>query len=262
MEVEIFEFETGGNRMHMIQKIIGLLLAVVVVIGLQTQTEASEKYQVIGHAALKALTDADLRNFLLVDSRNPEEYSEAHIPGAVNIPQKKMAEMVGLLPAEKSTRIIFYCNGVKCGKSRKAANMVIGLGYTNVWVYAEGMPVWEEMGYSFYKGGDYEKRIETTKITPLELKEIMDKEPGSLTVVDVRDAEEFNEDHIPGAVNLPLKNFAAGSDILDKEKIIVVYCNSGGRSYGAYRKLMKLGYKNIYQTIYADWKSAGLQVEG
>jgi hypothetical protein len=39
------------------------------------------------------------------------------------------------------------------------------------------------------------------------------------------------------------------------------YCNSGGRSYNAYRKLMKLGYKNINQSIFADWKEQGLPIE-
>jgi len=245
------------------KKIAGLLVLLLAVFGLQMLAFAGgDLYQVIGHAELKTKTDAELRDFLLVDSRNPEEYREAHIPGAVNIPQKKMEEMLGLLPADKTAEIIFYCNGVKCGKSKKAANRAAELGYTNLWVYAEGMPVWEEMGYSFYKGGDYEKRIETTIIAPLELQNMMQTQPGGVIVVDVRDLEEFNEDHIPGAINLPLKNFAAGSGILDKEKKIVVYCNAGGRSYGAYKKLMKLGYKNIYQAIYADWKETGLPVAG
>jgi len=44
------------------------------------------------------------------------------------------------------------------------------------------------------------------------------------------------------------------------EKAIVVYCNAGGRSYKAYRKLMKLGYKNIFQTLFADWKKAGYTI--
>jgi len=249
-------------EMQTIQKMAALLLLLTVVFGLPVHGVAGEeKYQVIGHAALKEKTDSDLRDFLLIDSRNPEEYREAHIPGAINIPQKKMAEMLGVLPGDKNTQIIFYCNGVKCGKSRKAADSAVDLGYTNVWVYAEGMPVWEEMGYSFYKGGDYEKRIETTKIAPVELQNLLETESGSITVVDVRDPEEFAEDHIPDAINLPLNNFASGSGILDKDKKIVVYCNSGGRSYGAYKKLIKLGYKNIYQTIYADWKEAGLPVE-
>lgn len=249
--------------MHNIQKVTGLLLLFFIVLGLQVQAVArDETHQIIGHAELKAKTDADLRNFLLVDSRNPEEFREAHIPGAVNIPQKKMDLLLGLLPTDKSAQVIFYCNGVKCGKSKKAAQKAIQLGYSNIWVYAEGMPVWEEMGYSFYRGEDYEKKIETTKVGPLELKKIMDTDPGSITVVDVRDPEEFAEGHIPGAINLPLKNFAFGSGVLDKKNKIVVYCNSGGRSYGAYIKLMKLGYKDINQAIFADWKEAALPVQG
>jgi rhodanese-related sulfurtransferase len=248
--------------MKNLRKVTGLIFILVFMLGNLTAAEAGEgTYKVIDHAALKAKVEADQRDFLLVDARNPEEYREAHIPGAINIPQKKIDAYQGLLPADKHSEIIFYCNGVKCGKSKKAAKKAIELGYSNVLVYAEGMPVWEEMGYSFYKGGDYEKKIETTKISPRELQQFMSREPDGIIVVDVRDPEEFKEDHIPGAINLPLKNFAAGSSILGKDKTIVVYCNSGGRSYGAYKKLMKLGYKKIFQAIYADWKGTGLQIE-
>ena len=66
--------------------------------------------------------------------------------------------------------------------------------------------------------------------------------------------------HIPGAINIPVASFASQSGILDKKKQIVVYCNSGGRSYNAYRKLMKLGYKKINHAIFADWKEEGLSV--
>ena len=248
--------------MRNFQKYTTVFLILVILLGINAPAYAAgESYQVMGHTALKAKIDSDRHNFLLVDSRNPEEYREAHIPGAVNIPQKNMDEMFGLLPSDKDFQIIFYCNGVKCGKSRKAAQKAQKIGYTNVWVYSEGMPVWEEMGYSFYKGEEFEKKIETTSIAPLDLQKTMAVEGNSITVVDVRDPEEFSQGHIPGAINLPLKNFAAGSGILAKENKIVVYCNSGGRSYGAYKKLMKLGYKNIYQAIFADWQEAGLPVE-
>jgi len=246
-----------------IKKITGLFVLVICTLVLQTAVYgADEGYRIIGHAELKAKIEADQRNFLLVDARNPEEYREAHIPGAINIPQKKIESYLGILPSDRNSEIIFYCNGVKCGKSKKAAQKVVKFGYTNVWVYAEGMPVWEERGYPFYKGADYEKKIETTIITPRDLEKIMAANPASVTVVDVRDPGEFTEGHIPGAMNLPLENFASGSGVLDKKKKIVVYCNSGGRSYGAYRKLMKLGYKDIAQAIFADWKEAGLPVEG
>ena len=248
--------------MRRLQNTMRMFLLAFMVFGLHTAAYAGEEtYQVIGHVELKAKVEADQRSFLLVDSRNPEEYRDAHIPGAVNIPQKKMADYLGLLPAYKNSEIIFYCNGVKCGKSKKAAKVAADLGYSNVWVFAEGMPVWEEMGYSFYRGADYEKKIETSKIAPRNLQNILAADAETVTVVDVRDPEEFNEGHIPGAINLPLNNFAAGSGVLEKEKTIVVYCNSGGRSYGAYKKLVKLGYKYIYQAIFADWKDAGLPVE-
>jgi len=218
------------------------------------------EYDGIGHVELKKMIDQDLREFVLVDARNPEEYKEAHIPGAINIPEKEFSRFTGLLPSNKNSMLIFYCNGVKCGKSKKSAKKALELGYAKILVYAEGMPVWEEMGYSFYKGTDYEKRIETTKLSPQQLNILMKTGNENIQVVDVRDKEEFTEGHIPGSVNLPLGEFALGSDMLDKKKSIIVYCNSGGRSYGAYRKLMRLGYKNIYQAIFADWKEQGLPV--
>jgi len=48
--------------------------------------------------------------------------------------------------------------------------------------------------------------------------------------------------------------------VLDKEKLVVVYCKSGERSYTAYRKLQKLDYSKIAQAILADWEEAGLPV--
>ena len=138
--------------------------------------------------------------------------------------------------------------------------MAAELGYKHLFVLHEGMPVWEEKGYAVYAGPDYEKKIETTKVNPQELKMLIESRPDTLTLVDVRDPQEFAEGHISGAVNIPSQTFAAGSAVLDKEKLIVVYCNSGGRSYTAYRKLQKLDYPKIVQAIFSDWTAAGLPI--
>lgn len=217
-------------------------------------------YGLIDHVEMKKLVDADSRNFMLVDARNPEEYRESHIPGAINIPQRKFEDFIGLLPTDKKMKLIFYCNGIKCGKSKKAAKQAIELGYANVQVFAEGMPVWEEVGFSFYKNGDYEKPIETSKINSIDLKNLIETQPEKIQIVDVRDPEEYAEGHIPGAINCPLKDFALQSEIIDKKKQVVVYCNAGGRSYKAYRKLMRLGYKKIAQALFVDWREARLPV--
>jgi rhodanese-related sulfurtransferase len=83
----------------------------------------------------------------------------------------------------------------------------------------------------------------------------------SAAKLKVPDPHEIAEGHIPEAINIPSNIFAAGSAVLDKEKLIVVYCKSGGRSYTAYRKLHKLDYSKITQAIFADWEAAGLPVE-
>jgi rhodanese-related sulfurtransferase len=217
-------------------------------------------FGLINTEELKKLLD-DGTQMTVVDARNPEEYQEVHIKGAISIPEKQFSEHLAQHPQDKSAKIVFYCNGIKCGKSKKAAQKAVEQGYSNVLVYAEGMPVWEEKGMPIYAGPDYEKRIETSKIAPQDLDALIKSNGANLTVVDVRDPDEFKAGHIPGAINIPVAAFASQSGALDKEKQIVVTCNSGGRSYNAYRKLQKLGYAKINQAIFADWQAAGLPVE-
>ena len=220
----------------------------------------SAGYKIIYSEQLKALVDSQAEDLLVFDARNPEEYQEVHIPRALNLPEKEFTQYRHLLPADPKRQLVFYCNGLKCGKSKKAAIKAAALGYQNILVYAEGMPVWEEMNYPIYAGPDYEKKVETTKLTPPELKKMLATAAGDYVIIDVRDEAEFAAGHIPGALNIPVSRLAAASGQLDKDQKIVVYCNSGGRSYLAYRKLMKLAYKNIYQTLFADWQEAGLEV--
>ena len=72
-----------------------------------------QSYEIIKTGELKAIWDAKPEDLLVVDTRNPGEYADVHIPGAINIPQKEFDEYCHLLPAEKNTRIVFYCNGFK-----------------------------------------------------------------------------------------------------------------------------------------------------
>ncbi len=77
---------------------------------------------------------------------------------------------------------------------------------------------------------------------------IMEKESGYV-ILDVRTAEEFQEKHIPNAINIP--NETIGRDEIkelpDKDQLILVYCRSGNRSKQASEKLVKLGYTNIVE---------------
>ena len=77
------------------------------------QESQDQPYKTIKTPELKAWWDAKLEDLLVIDTRNPEEFQNVHIPEAVNIPQKKFTEYKHLLPEGKITKLVFYCNGVK-----------------------------------------------------------------------------------------------------------------------------------------------------
>ena len=65
-----------------------------------------------------------------------------------------------------------------------------------------------------------------------------------LTIVDVRQPEEFNQGHIQGAQLIPLGNLANTMVSLPKSGKLVVYCRSGHRSAQAVQLLLQNGYAN------------------
>jgi len=237
---------------------------ILLVLSVSSFCLAAEKtkdgFTVVTSEQLKGLLEVKPANLVVIDARSPQEYQEVHIPGAISIPLGNLEKDASVLNVAKDSRLVFYCNGIKCGKSGKSALIARTLGYTDISIYADGMPVWEEKKYPLFTGADYEKTVQTSKIKPSVVKALLDTASSTVTVVDVRDPKEFAEGHVPGSINIPDDSFAAGSGVLDKNRQIVVYCNSGGRSYNAYRKLQKLAYPNIVQMIFADWQSDGLPV--
>ena len=236
------------------------LTVVLMMIVCAASAFAETAFPVIGTDELKALFDKKAK-FILIDSRTVLEFKESHIINSINIPEKKLQENLALLPADKSSSLIIYCNGVKCGKSKRLAVQLEPLGYTNIRIYAEGIPVWEEKNLPLVTGPDYNKKIEATIIKPEDLNKMITEKKDDYVLVDVREASEYKEGHIPTAINIPSETFAAGSGVLPKEKKIIVYCNTGSRSYLAYKKLIQLAYPNINQALLASWKEAGLKVE-
>ena len=92
------------------------------------------------------------------------------------------------------------------------------------------------------EGGSYRQINMGEAITMME-------EESDYIILDVRTAAEFDEKHIPSAINIP--NEAIGTDAIpelpDKDQLILVYCRSGNRSKQASEKLVALGYTNIVE---------------
>lgn len=86
------------------------------------------------------------------------------------------------------------------------------------------------------------------QITQEEAKEMMDTQ--EVIVLDVREQNEYDSGHIPGAVLLPVGTIdedTAAAVIPEKDSTVLVYCRSGNRSKTASSVLAELGYTNIYE---------------
>jgi rhodanese-related sulfurtransferase len=85
---------------------------------------------------------------------------------------------------------------------------------------------------------------------------------GDTLLIDVRDPDEWQESHIPGA-----KNFSRGTVELEIEEaapdfstLIITHCGGGGRSALAAESLQRMGYKNVKSMAggFKAWRAAGL----
>lgn len=67
-------------------------------------------------------------------------------------------------------------------------------------------------------------------------------------VIDVRSPGEYNSEHLPSAVNIPLDvvETAMPARVPDKDKVLLLHCQSGRRSAVAMKKLKSIGYTHVY----------------
>jgi rhodanese-related sulfurtransferase len=205
----------------------------------------------------KALVDFDFvrqnvdippkKGVMIIDSRPAKrQYDPGHIPGAVNIPDSQFDKLVGMLPEDKSTLLVFYCGGLQCMLSHNSAFKAEKLGYSNIKVYPAGMPEWKA------KGGD-------VSVSAAHIKQLID-EKASYALVDARPPRVAGKGMIPTAINISDTEFDKKVNLLpaDKATPLIYYC--GGLqctlSDKSAEKARKLGYTNVmtYPPGYPEWE--------
>jgi molybdopterin/thiamine biosynthesis adenylyltransferase/rhodanese-related sulfurtransferase len=84
-------------------------------------------------------------------------------------------------------------------------------------------------------------------------------------IVDVRERDEWDEGHLPGALHVPRGNLESRIEaaVPDKASPVLLYCASGNRSAFAAKSLEDLGYENVVSLAggFTDWKRSGLPFE-
>jgi sulfur-carrier protein adenylyltransferase/sulfurtransferase len=90
-------------------------------------------------------------------------------------------------------------------------------------------------------------------------------ESGEPLVVDVREQDEWDEGHIPGAVHVPRGHLESRIERLapNAARPVVVYCSQGNRSVFAAKTLEELGYEDVVSLAggFTDWKRNGFPVQ-
>ena len=96
-----------------------------------------------------------IRPVTVVDVRPEEEFEAGHIPGAMSVPLRNMAEHLACIPQEQD--VVVYCRGSYCALSYEAVDLLRDLGY-KARRLADGFPEWKRRGFSV-ADGDSELRV-------------------------------------------------------------------------------------------------------
>ena len=90
------------------------------------------------------------------------------------------------------------------------------------------------------------QEFQFTNMKAVEAAKILKDNPNAV-VLDIRTPAEFNEGHIPNAVNINYKadSFESELDKLDRDTTYLMHCRSGRRSANSFETFKKLGFKNI-----------------
>ena len=110
------------------KKIIPFLMALLLLAGCGAQSEESTYRQVNAEEADSMMEEES--GYIILDVRTAQEYSEKHIPGAINIPNETIGtEDIPELP-DKEQLILVYCRSGN--RSKQASEKLVNLGYTNI----------------------------------------------------------------------------------------------------------------------------------
>jgi rhodanese-related sulfurtransferase len=111
-----------------------------------------------------AALDADIPQFVLIDSRGQAAWDQGHIPEAVHLPTARVAsEAAALIPA--GTPVVTYCWGPGCNGATRAALEFALLGY-EVREMIGGFEYWVREGLDISVGGKLDRRLSDPLTAP------------------------------------------------------------------------------------------------
>lgn len=89
-----------------------------------------------------------VNNLIVVDTRKEGDFKAGHIDGAIRLVDTDITgpEVLAAVVPAKDAPVLFYCNGIKCGRAAAAVEKAVGYGYSKVYYYVLGMEEWKAKG--------------------------------------------------------------------------------------------------------------------
>lgn len=189
---------------------------------------------------------------MVVDARTNAQFDEAHIPGAISASSYETGfatKVASVLDPE--TRVIVVAGSE--GYELEAAELLACVGMRTVGYLEGGMTAW---------------RAEDRDVQTIELIDTDDlarrMEGEELLVLDVRDDDEFADQHIPGSVHIPYAHLPERLDELPRDAAIAAICSAGKRSGLAASILQREGFERVLHVAdggVGSWRRSGHPVE-
>ena len=110
------------------KRIISILMTLLLLSGCATQSAEKTYRQITMEEAITMMEEET--GYIILDVRTAQEYSEGHIPGAINIANESIGtEDISELP-DKDQLVLVYCRSGN--RSKQASEKLVKLGYTNI----------------------------------------------------------------------------------------------------------------------------------
>lgn len=238
-------------------------------------------------------------NLVLIDTRSYKEYSQGHIPGAVNLDlfafhwvdtskeglqsfeqqSKKILSFVGIT---ESTKAVFY-DDVSGMLAARGVWLLLYFSHTQSFMLDGGMQKW--------KAENRQLETKSNGFTPAEFSgktnpgiiagyEHIQENLDNLVIIDARSKEEYDgtviraarSGHIPNAINIDWNLNLSGDGTMKDESLlsklyefpkdaeIVTYCQGAYRAANSFVALKKLGFKNV-KVYLGSWGEWGNKPE-
>ncbi|MEE8180605.1 MAG: sulfurtransferase [Nitrosopumilaceae archaeon] len=238
-------------------------------------------------------------NLVLIDARSFKEYSEAHIPGAVNLDlfafhwfdttkkgiesfNAQTKELFSFVGVTNEKKVVFYDN-VSGILAARGVWMLLYFSHPQVFMLDGGINKWKnknlptETKSNAFKPAKFSGKVNSKIIVGFEyIKANLDQ----LKIVDARTKEEYdgtivrsaNAGHIPGSINIDWNENIANDGTLKNEKElselyqfskydeIVTYCHGAYRAANTFLALKKIGFKNI-RVYLGSWGEWGNKLD-